>query len=178
MLTSPEERLDIVDQRDQVIGSATRGEIHQRGLTHRSIHVLVFDGEQSVLLQKRSMLKDEFGGMWDTSCAGHVESGQDYAETAPRELMEELGFAPSEPLEALFKMEPTADNGHEFAMVYSVVYTGPFVAAEDEIDELDWFTFDQVDEWVANLAKDSSAPGLTGGFIEIWNRYRAGGACL
>ena len=91
--------------------------------------------------------------------------------------MEELGFAPSEPLEALFKMEPTADNGHEFAMVYSVVYTGPFVAAEDEIDELDWFTFDQVDEWVAKLAKDNSAPGLTGGFIEIWNRYRAGGAC-
>ena len=120
MLTSPEERLDIVDQRDQVIGSATRGEIHQRGLTHRSIHVLVFDGEQSAQLQKRSMLRDEFGGMRDTSCAGHVESRQDYAETAPRELMEELGFAPSEPLEALFKMEPTADNGYD-----CLLYTSP-----------------------------------------------------
>ncbi len=178
--TDSSELLDIVDDQDRVIGAATRGEIHQRGLTHRSIHVLVFDGAGSVLLQKRSMQKDQCGGMWDTSCAGHVEAGQDYLETAPRELEEELGITVGA-LESLFKMTPTADNGHEFAMVYSVVNQGPFVPAEDEIDELRWYTFEQVDEWllsqlkVVSKIKDnvhSDSQDLTSGFMEIWKRYR------
>lgn len=174
MKTSLSELLDIVDDYDQVIGTLTRGEIHRRELKHRSVHVLVFDGDGSVLLQKRSMEKDECAGMWDTSCAGHVESGQDYAETAPRELEEELGFAPSVDLQVLFKMQPTADNGQEFAMVYSIDYKGPFIAAEDEIDELRWFTFKEVDEWVQamSVVSKASEQDLTSGFMEIWQRYR------
>ena len=39
-----EEILDIVDEMDLVIGSATRGEVHSSGLLHRSAHLLVFDG--------------------------------------------------------------------------------------------------------------------------------------
>ncbi len=178
MQTSSFEVLDIVDDQDRVIGSATRGDIHQRGLTHRSIHVLVFDGAGSVLLQKRSLQKDECGGMWDTSCAGHVESGQSYVETAPRELQEELGISVVAPLEALFKMSPNKDNGHEFAMVFSMIGQGPFVAAEDEIDELRWFTFEQVDQWIEKLSSVNNLSGdtqdLTSGFMQIWKRFRNG----
>ncbi len=176
--TFSSELLDVVDDQDLVIATATRGDVHQRGLTHRSIHVLVFDGTGSVLLQKRSLQKDECAGMWDTSCAGHVESGQGYSETAPRELQEELGISVIEPLDSLFKMLPNKDNGHEFAMVYSVFNKGPFVAAEDEIDELRWFTFEQVDQWVERLITANSlkreTQDLTSGFMQIWKRYRNG----
>jgi len=171
--TTDNELLDIVDADDRVTGAASRGEIHARGLIHRSVHVLVFNKQGSVLLQKRSMQKDQCAGMWDSSCAGHVESGQSYEETAPRELQEELGFSPAEPLSVLFKMQPCADNGHEFAMVYAIEYEGPFTAAEDEIDELRWYTSEQVDEWIKNLQVGDSQD-LTSGFIEIWSRFRAG----
>ena len=172
--TSSSELLDIVDDNDLVVGALSRGEIHQRELKHRSVHVLVFDGDGSLLLQKRSMEKDQCAGMWDTSCAGHVESGQSYADTAPRELQEELGFSSAVELNTLFKMEPTPKNGNEFAMVYSVVHKGPFVAAEDEIDELRWFTFLELDRWVESLSTsgESAEQDLTSGFMEIWNRYR------
>lgn len=172
--TTSTELLDIVDETDNVIGSATRGDIHLRGLVHRSIHVLVFDGAEKILLQKRSMQKDQCAGMWDTSCAGHVEAGQGYEETAPRELDEELGFTPDAPLQALFKMQPTSANGNEFAMVYSVVHKGPFTAAQDEIDELRWFSFAEIDEWVDRLASSTGgrSPDLTSGFMEIWSRFR------
>jgi len=140
--TTLHELLDIVDVHDRVTGVASRGEIHARGLMHRSVHVLVFNSENSVLLQKRSMQKDQFAGMWDSSCAGHVESGQSYEETAPRELQEELGFSPVEPLKA-----------------------------EDEIDELRWFTRVQIDEWIKNMEAGNSQD-LTSGFIEIWCRFR------
>ena len=167
MLTSSSELLDIVDDQDQVIATLTRGEIHQRGLTHRSVHVLVFDDAGSIVLQKRSALKDECPGLWDSSCAGHVESGQSYLETAPRELMEELGIAIEQPMQELFKMPPNADNGFEFAMVYKLVHNGPFVAAEDEIDQLQWFSAEHINEWIAGDERDE----LTSGFKEIWNRY-------
>ena len=174
METSSSEQLDIVDDNDRVIGSATRGEIHQRGLRHRSVHVLVFNGCSEILLQKRSMQKDQCGGMWDTSCAGHVESGQSYEETAPRELQEELGFSPALPLQPLFKMNPTKNNGYEFAMVYSIEYPGPFIAAEDELDQLKWFPFQDVDDWVARYdgLNHPEPQDLTSGFMEIWSRYR------
>jgi len=85
--------LDVVDLNDVVVGSKTRGEVHRLQLPHRSVHVLVFNPDKDLLLQKRSMLKDECAGMWDSSCAGHVEAGQSYAETVAREFEEELGVA-------------------------------------------------------------------------------------
>ena len=109
--TLSSELLDVVDPADRVIDTRTRGEIHRLRLMHRSVHVLVFNTAGELLLQKRSMQKDECAGMWDSSCAGHVESGQSYDQTAPRELEEELGFSSPQPLTPLFKMSATEDNG-------------------------------------------------------------------
>lgn len=168
------ELLDVVDSADQVVDVRSRGEIHRERLMHRSVHVLVFNAGGELLLQKRSMLKDECRGMWDSSCAGHVEAGQTYHETAPRELSEELGLSLDTALEPLFKMPATEVNGLEFAMVYRTIHNGPFVFAEDEIDAIKWFDFAHVDQWVAETvsATDTSSRTLTSGFCEIWNRYR------
>lgn len=172
--TDPTELIDIVDHNDHVIGTATRGEIHQRELMHRSVHIIVLDGAGNVLLQKRSMQKDQCAGMWDTSCAGHVDSGQNYAETAPRELHEELGIHSDTSLQELFKMRPTKDNGQEFAVVYTLEHQGPFTPADDEIDELQWYSFSEVDDWLENMSLvNRSKQDLTSGFMEIWRRFRA-----
>ncbi|GIS84905.1 MAG: hypothetical protein CM1200mP16_12050 [Nitrospina sp.] len=47
---------------DQVIGKATRREIHQKQLIHRSIHILVFNYSKQIFLKKRSNTKDENPG--------------------------------------------------------------------------------------------------------------------
>ena len=39
--TLSSELLDVVDSADQVVGSRTRGEIHELRHMHRSVHVLV-----------------------------------------------------------------------------------------------------------------------------------------
>ena len=50
------EVLDVVDKFDRVIGKSTRSEIHQLGLLHRSVHLLVFDDSGRLLLQKSCLL--------------------------------------------------------------------------------------------------------------------------
>lgn len=87
------ELFDVVDSEDRVIGQATRGEVHAKGLLHRSVHILVFNSRGELFLQKRALTKDENPGYWDSSAAGHVNAGEEYRTSAHRELMEELGIS-------------------------------------------------------------------------------------
>ncbi|MCZ6882595.1 MAG: NUDIX domain-containing protein, partial [Gammaproteobacteria bacterium] len=86
-----QELLDVVDEDDRIVCVKTRGEIHELGLMHRSVHILVFNSQRQLFIQKRSMSKDNQPGLWDSSAAGHVDSGEDYHSCAIRELAEELG---------------------------------------------------------------------------------------
>jgi isopentenyldiphosphate isomerase len=87
-----EEIFDVVNERDEVIDAKPRSYVHANGLLHRAVHVLVFNSRGEIFLQKRSMKKDRQPGVWDSSCSGHVDSGETYDETAGRELREEIGL--------------------------------------------------------------------------------------
>src|SRR5277367_541816 len=91
-----DEIFDVVNDRDEVIGRATRGEVHRLGLKHRAVHVLVFNGRGELFLQKRSLKKDTHPGAWDSSTSGHLDQGEDYDAGALRELREEIGLAVSQ----------------------------------------------------------------------------------
>jgi isopentenyldiphosphate isomerase len=85
--------VDIVDENDAVIGRATRQEAHDRGLLHRAVHVLIFDRDGKLILQKRA--EDPEGtrfnpNRWTSSVSGHVTAGDTYDATAQREVTEEL----------------------------------------------------------------------------------------
>lgn len=88
-----DEIFDVVDSEDIVIGKASRLQVHNNDLMHRSVHILVFNSTGSLFLQKRARIKDESSGLWDSSAAGHFESGEDYTSCAKRELNEELSLS-------------------------------------------------------------------------------------
>ena len=161
------ELLDVVDENDVVIETRTRGEIHRLGLMHRSVHVLVFNEAGHLFIQKRSMNKDESPGKWDCSAAGHVDSGEEYADCAVRELEEELGFTPGNDLMPLFKVRAHEDTGMEHCWVYQVTYDGPMVLQAEEIDEGRWLAPEELDKLVAEKNKD-----LTAALQRIWGRLR------
>jgi len=70
----------------------SRAAIHRDGDWHRAFHcwILRRDGTE-VVLQRRSLLKDTFAGLWDAAAAGHWRFGESAAEAA-REIAEELGL--------------------------------------------------------------------------------------
>ena len=105
-----EEIFDVVNERDEVIGRQTRGEVHRLGLIHRAVHVLVFNAAGQVFLQKRSMKKDRQPGLWDSSASGHVDADEDYDACAARELREEIGLQLPDAPRRLFKLAACAPS--------------------------------------------------------------------
>lgn len=162
-----DELLDVVDENDKVIACNTRGEIHARGLMHRAVHILVFNSRAELFLQKRSMSKDENPGLWDSSAAGHVDSGEDYLECARREIAEELGIVLQTPLQFLFKQPASADNGFEHSAIYRHELDGPLQLQAEEIDAGLWISQQQMDQRV-----ESDDPSMTRTLTLIWRQYR------
>ncbi len=162
----PEEIFDVVNDNDEVIGRLPRGIVHRDGHKHRAVHVLVFDSRGRIFLQKRSMTKDTFPGAWDSSASGHLESGEDYAAGAVRELREELGCAVPAPLTPLFELAACPETGQEFVWAYRCESEGPFTLHPEEIERGGWFTPDEVNNWLARSSGDF-APS----FALIWKRW-------
>ncbi|SCW64601.1 Isopentenyldiphosphate isomerase [Paenibacillus tianmuensis] len=94
-MTPNEEIFDIFDERMNPLGRASRSEVHARGLWHQTFHCWIVDpadGDAVLLFQERHPGKDTFPSLLDTSCAGHLLSGEG-VEDGVRELEEELGLS-------------------------------------------------------------------------------------
>jgi len=130
-----QERVDLVDENDVVIGSVTRLEAHEQGLLHRAVHVLLFDRAGSLILQKRSESARFNPGCWTSTISGHVGEGETYEIAAHREVTEELGLAESPRLEKIGKAVITARNEvtHSLCRAWTTVYTGRLAVGPDAL---------------------------------------------
>jgi len=163
------EWLDVVDNSDSVIGRASRAEVHEKGLLHRSSHIVLFNSVGQVFVQLRSLKKDNHPGLWDSSAAGHVDSGESYLECAVRELSEELGIqlSPSD-LQLRGKLTATAENGQEFTHIFSTISDDPLTLQAEEIDAGKWITPAELDDWIKKTPRI-----FTGTFLIIWDKIRS-----
>jgi len=148
------ELFDVVDDENHVIGQASRHEVHTQKLKHRAVHILVFNKKGDLFLQKRSRWKDANPGRWDSSAAGHVTAGCEYAETAARELEEELGI--SAPLELIGTHPASRGTGWEFVEVFRAEHNGPFTWPRAEIESGLFFPVELIDRWTAARPQDFS----------------------
>ncbi len=164
---NPAELFAVVDENDRVIGSASRAEVHGNNLRHRAVHLFIFNRAGELLLQKRSRWKDRHPNVWDSSAAGHVDAGEEYDQTAVRELREELGIATE--LTRVAKIQASARTGEEFIWLYHGDYDGLLQTSSAEIDAVEFFPPDLIGEWLQTRPGDF-APG----FFECWQVFRSG----
>lgn len=166
-----DEVFDIVNERDEVIGQATRREVHLKKLWHRAVHVWVVNRDGSVFLQKRSMAKDSAPGCWDSSCSGHLDAGEDYLAAAQRELVEEIGLHVSGAgvLQEVLRLPASELTGWEFMRVYRTESAGPFTLHPAEIDEGRWWTPNELSEAMVRTPEIFTRP-----FAYIWRQLTQG----
>ena len=144
MTVEDSEKLEVVDADGRVIGLARRAELHRDpSRIHRVVHVLVFDGEGRLLLQKRSARKDIAPGKWDTSVGGHIAPGEDALAAAQREMAEELGISGCD-LRHLHRYLFTNHRESELVETFSFRYEGSIAFNREEIDEVAFWGMDEV----------------------------------
>ncbi len=134
-MSENEEWLEVVNEQGEVQRMATRQECHSGpGLIHRVVHVLVWDQEGRLYLQKRAQHKDIQPGKWDTSVGGHLCPGETIQDGALRELEEEL-HVPKTALTHLYQYMMFGSRETELVNTYSLVWGGPITPDAHEIEE-------------------------------------------
>ncbi len=86
------EKLNIVDEKGNVIGEDTRYNIHKKGLLHREINVFFFTPAGEIVFQKRGKNKDTYPGLLDSTVGGHVDLNETFEQAALKEIEEETGL--------------------------------------------------------------------------------------
>jgi len=133
-----EEKVILVDENDDMVGTMGKMEAHKQGLLHRAFSIFIFNSKGEMLLQQRAITKYHSGGLWTNACCSHPMPGEKTQDAAQRRLMEELGF--ETPIEKIFDFTYKAefDNGlteHEFDHVFAGEYEGELEINPDEVND-------------------------------------------
>ena len=149
----PDELLDLVNEKDEVIGQVWKSEAHKDpGKIHREVAIAVFNEKGEVLLQRRSMNKTNSPGVWQITSAGHVMSGEDTKEAAKREVFEELGFEVDPLLYTKEFWKSSQGTESRFFWIYYVVIKvkTKLILDDEEVMDVVWIKPAKIDEFMKN----------------------------
>lgn len=111
--------------------------------------VLVEEGSRVLLVQRAN---EPFRGLW-TLPAGFVNGGEDPAEAAARECLEETGLTVrvTNVLDVIAGREH--ERGADFIIVYAAEVIGGDMAPADDADAVDWFERNSLPELAFKATK-------------------------
>ena len=123
-----------MDESDQLLGTLPRAELRERGLIGRGTYILLCNGEGELCVHRRTLSKAIYPGYWDVAAGGMVQGDETYAESAARELEEELGVSGVELTahEQFFFDQP---GNRVWCAVFSAVWDGPLELQPEEVLE-------------------------------------------
>lgn len=86
------ERVILVDENDNPIGTMEKMEAHITPHLHRAFSIFLFNSKGELLLQQRAFSKYHSPGLWTNTCCSHPRQGETTEDAAKRRLMEEMGM--------------------------------------------------------------------------------------
>lgn len=152
-----EEKVILVNERDEPIGVMPKMEAHEKALLHRAFSVFVFNDDNELLLQQRALGKYHSPGLWTNTCCSHQREGESNIEAGKRRLMEEMGFE-TELTEVLsFIYKAPFDNGlteHEFDHIMIGHYSEEPKINPGEVASWKWMSLEAVKKDMANFPEN------------------------
>jgi isopentenyldiphosphate isomerase len=140
---SDAEQIAWVDEQDNLLGAIGRAELRDRGLIGRGTYILVFNSAGDLCVHRRTLSKAIYPGYWDVAAGGMVQAHESYAESAARELEEELGVSgvALRAHEQFFFDQP---GNRVWCAVFSAVWDGPLRLQPEEVLEARFIPVDEV----------------------------------
>jgi len=148
-----EEKVILVNEKDEPIGLMPKMEAHEKGLLHRAFSVFVFNDKNELMLQQRALSKYHSPGLWTNTCCSHQREGESNIEAGKRRLQEEMGFTTDIKDTMAFIYKAPFDNGlteHEF----DHILVGNFNDLPDlnpqEVSAWKWMKLEEVQKEMKN----------------------------
>ncbi|MDX5373990.1 MAG: NUDIX hydrolase [Pseudomonadaceae bacterium] len=139
---SDAERVAWVDEQDRPLGAVSRAELRERGLIGRGTYILLFNSAGQLCVHRRTLSKALYPGYWDVAAGGMVLADESYAESAARELAEELGIVDAELTEHAHFLYDAAES-RLWCRAYSAVSDAPLVLQPEEVLEAKFLDLDE-----------------------------------
>lgn len=162
--------IQVVDENDKPVGSATKQEAWDKGLIHRVVRIMIENSKGQILLQRRDPDKQPFPNCWDNSVGGHVDAGEEYDEAVVRELEEELALRDLPLTELGRYYEASTWQSYQlkrFCKVYKARFeTLPTTLEAGEVSEVRWFTVAEIKKLIAEAPEQ-----VTDGLRQVIKRY-------
>jgi isopentenyldiphosphate isomerase len=142
-VASDAELIAWVDEDDNLLGSLVRSDLRERGLIGRGTYIMLFNSVGELCVHRRTLSKAIYPGYWDVAAGGMVQAHETYAESAARELAEELGVSGVELVaHDHFYFEDTGSR--LWCAAFSAVWDGPLVLQPEEVLEARFLPVEQV----------------------------------
>lgn len=133
------EKVLLVDEHDNVLGTMDKMEAHRQGVLHRAFSILLFNSKGEMLIQKRARDKYHSGGLWTNTCCSHPQPDESMAEATRRRLKHEMGIDIPTHFAYKFIYRVPLDKDlteHEYDHVFTGTFDGVPVVNPEEVE--DW----------------------------------------
>lgn len=142
-----EEKVILVNEKDEPIGLMPKLEAHEKAMLHRAFSVFILNDMNEIMLQQRAAHKYHSPLLWTNTCCSHQREGETNIQAGKRRLKEEMGF--SSELKELFSFIYKApfDNGlteHEYDHVMIGYSNETPVINPDEVESWKWMSIEAV----------------------------------
>lgn len=144
-----EEKVILVNEKDEQIGLMPKMEAHEKALLHRAFSVFVFNEQNELMIQQRAFGKYHSPGLWTNTCCSHQREGETNVEAGKRRLQEEMGFSTELQDTISFIYKAPFDNGlteHEFDHILVGTFNGEPELNPDEVNAWKWMSLEDLKE--------------------------------
>ncbi|MCM4154629.1 isopentenyl-diphosphate Delta-isomerase [Gramella sp. AN32] len=142
-----EEKVILVNEKDEQIGLMEKIEAHQKALLHRAFSVFVFNNQNELMIQRRAMSKYHSPGLWTNTCCSHQRENESNVEAGMRRLEEEMGFTTPLKDSISFIYKAPFDNGlteHEFDHILIGNFDGVPNLNPEEVEDWKWVGLEEI----------------------------------
>lgn len=155
-----EEKVILVNEKDEKIGLMAKQEAHEKGLLHRAFSVFVFNEKNELMLQQRALHKYHSPGLWTNTCCSHQRDGESTLAAGKRRLQEEMGFSVDLKETTSFIYKAPFDNGlteHELDHILLGNYNDEPNINPDEVSSWKWMPIEEVRSDIQNQPETYTA---------------------